>query len=262
MKESTSQSHIVQLAERQLADYDAGTPGMMFADGVTLSEEAAYAVQEQVTCLRERRGEAVIGYKVGCTSKVIQQQFGIDHPMYGRLFASGCHLSGVRLSSASYDNLAIEGELAVRLADDVSGPQMSDEVVREKIKAVFPVIELHNHVFRGAVPSASELIANNGLHAGFVMPTQLRDNCQTVEPKLTILLNGKVEEACGSVELKAGLVSSIRWLAAVLASAGTPLKAGQTILTGSQARLISVNPGTCIVVESSDCGSVDAAILA
>jgi hypothetical protein len=54
----------------------------------------------------------------------------------------------VDLSHASYANLAVEGELAVRLGD-------AAEIAR-----VFPVIELHNYVFRSETPNLQELIAN------------------------------------------------------------------------------------------------------
>ena len=37
-------------------------------------------------------------------------------------------------------------------------------------RAAFPVIELHHYVFRGARKTLPELVANNGLNAGFVPP--------------------------------------------------------------------------------------------
>lgn len=66
------------------------------------------------------------------------------------------HSSGVEFSQASYANLAVEGELAIRLGEDA------------QIARIFPVIELHNYVFRSETPTLQELDANNGLHAGVV----------------------------------------------------------------------------------------------
>ena len=134
------------LAVRQLADYDARTPGQLFSQPVHLTIPQAYALQTEVVRLREQRGEKVIGYKVGCTSRVIQSQLGIDQPIFGRLFATECFRSGVRLSYASYANLAIEGELAVRLARDLSSSPPSEQECLEAIDSVFPVIELHHYV--------------------------------------------------------------------------------------------------------------------
>ena len=108
------------LARRQLADYDHGEPGTAFADGLRLSLAEAYRVQSLVAELRERRGERVIGYKLGCTSPVIRQLMGIGHPVFGRLFDSDRWPSGTSLPATRFAGLAIEGELAVRLAGDLS----------------------------------------------------------------------------------------------------------------------------------------------
>ena len=41
-----------------------------------------------------------------------------------------------------------------------------------QILSVFPVIELHNFVFRAPDKSLSELIANNGLNKGLILSDQ------------------------------------------------------------------------------------------
>ena len=69
------------MAMRQLADYDAKTPGRLSCRPLALTIAQAYAVQAEVGRLRERRGERIIGYKVGCTSKPIQEQLGVQEPI-------------------------------------------------------------------------------------------------------------------------------------------------------------------------------------
>ena len=97
-----------ELAQRMLADYDARTPGQLFGEPLDLTTVQAYALQAEIARLREQRGEKVIGYKVGCTSRPIQTQLGVQEPIFGRLFDTECHPSGVHLSSARYANLAVE----------------------------------------------------------------------------------------------------------------------------------------------------------
>lgn len=81
-RESVSPDAVLRrLAHRQLADYDARSPGSMFAEGdSSLSVEEAYRLQIEVARLRQERGEAITGYKIGCVSRTIQRQLGIDHP--------------------------------------------------------------------------------------------------------------------------------------------------------------------------------------
>ena len=51
-----------------------------------LSVQESYIVQERIAEKRISRGERAIGYKVGCTSRAIQSQFGLNEPILGRLF--------------------------------------------------------------------------------------------------------------------------------------------------------------------------------
>ncbi len=246
-----------ELAERMLADYDARTPGERVGEPLELSTTRAYALQAEIARLREQRGEKVIGYKVGCTSRPIQMQLGVNEPIFGRLFDTECHPSGVHLSSARYANLAVEGEMAVRLSRDLPNEAPSAEEAQEAIALMFPVIELHNYVLPGAWPPAQSLIASNGMHAGFVS-AEAETRCSALASfanNLSIRIN---EVVVGAVEDAASLtcpIESLRWLAGRLAPFGLQLCKGQVILTGSPRRLFPVAPGDRIVVEAPPFGA-------
>ena len=170
MTESRSSvtSQIGQWASRQLADYDARTPGSIFAEGVVLDVDQGCATQAAVAQLRRHRGERIVGYKVGCTSPKIRAQIGIDHCVTDRLYDSEQHASGAVLSRVEYANLAIERELAGEQAREPTESDFSEGEIPACVARVIPVIELHHHVLRGERPSVGELIAHNAIHAGFV----------------------------------------------------------------------------------------------
>ena len=246
-----------EMAHRMVADYDARTPGRLFCEPPDLTTAQAYALQAEIARLREQRGERVIGYKVGCTSTPIQLQLGVTEPIFGRLFDTECHRSGVHLSSARFANLAVEGEMAVRLSKDLPNEPLSDEACREAIAEVFPVIELHHYVLPAAWPPGQWLIASNGLHAGFVL-AETEPRCSGLANfahKLSIRINDVV---VGAVEDAASLtcpIKSLRWLAGRLAQLGLQLCKGHVILTGSPMKLYPVGPGSRIVVEAPPCGA-------
>jgi 2-keto-4-pentenoate hydratase len=157
-------SQVGDLARRQLANYDAHCPGRVFEDAaVSMTIAEAYEVQMQVAALRAARGEPVAGYKVGCVSDAVQRQLGLNRPVFGCLFASEIYRSGAIIDSGAFDCLAIEAEFAARIAVDIPDAAWLREHPERSIAAFFPVIELHNHVFRGATRTAQELIANNAL---------------------------------------------------------------------------------------------------
>jgi 2-keto-4-pentenoate hydratase len=221
-----------------LADYDAHRPGTIFSDPafrLTLAE--AYQVQMRVAELREQRGESIAGYKVGCVSEAVQRQLGIDEPVFGHLFSSEQHRSGVSLDSASFDGLAIEGEFAIRVGG-----------------AGLTVIELHNYVFRA--PSsrhAEELIANNALQAGFILPSEeTHFDPQALDAEtITVIRNGGVLGTANGAALSGGPLASLNWLAARLKDFGKALRPGHIILTGSPLPLYPVEPGDRLEVNCS-----------
>jgi 2-keto-4-pentenoate hydratase len=238
-----------ELARQLLSDYDARAPGRCATEPVTLSASEAYAVQSEIARLRQGRGETVVGYKVGCTSRTIQKQLGVSEPIFGRLFAEECHPSGERLSAARFANLAVEGELAVRLRHGFSGSSATEEACCAAIDSYFAVIELHHYVLPAAWPRLPWLIASGGLHAGCICPNT-GPHTTGMTNRLTVRINDRI---VGDVEDSTGLTQparSLRWLAGRLADVGLRLHPGQLILTGSPLPLYPVCPGNRVVVEA------------
>jgi len=253
-------SMIPHLAPRQLADYDARNPGSVFAEGVVLDAAQGYELQSAVAELRRRRGERIIGYKVGCTSPRIREQLGMDHCVTGRLYDSERHLSGAVLSRSDYANLAIEGELAIELSREPTEDDFSGDGIPPCVARVFPVIELHNHVLRGAEPSAGELIAHNAIHAGFVAGRGVSPKDARGDPSLAIFADGRLLDQCEGPMLIQTIGSSLKWLMEIVRERGDKLSGGQVILTGSIPSLIPIGEGCHIRVHAPPFGAVEVEI--
>lgn len=251
-----------QWASRQLADYDARQPGMMFAEGIVLNVAEGYELQSAVTELRQLRGERIIGYKVGCTSPKIRAQLGINHCISGRLYDSEQHKSGAVLSRKAYANLAIEGELAIELSCEPMPADFSEMNIPACVARVFPVVELHNLVMRGVQPLAGELIAHNALHAGFVRGTGVTHEEAPGEPSLAIFANDRLLEECKGPSLIQTIHSSLKWLMEMVRARGDRLSAGQIILTGSIPSLIPIDENCRIRVDAPPFGRVEVEFIA
>jgi 2-keto-4-pentenoate hydratase len=247
-------AELLSMASCLLADYDARTHGTRFARPIDLDVAQAYELQREIARLREARGEKIIGYKVGCTSKPIREQLGVSEPIFGRIFDTGCFRSGVRLSCTRYANLAVEGELAVRLGKDLCGAAVSEKTCREALEAVFPVIELHHYVLHAASPPGPQLIASSGMHAGLVL-AEAETRCSglaSLRYSLGIQINEVVVGTMGDSALRP--IESVHWLVGRLAQFGLQLYRGQVILTGSPLKLYPVAAGSRIVVEAPPLG--------
>jgi len=253
------------IAARQLDDYDRRHPGLIFAEpDFSLSVEQSYELQFEVARLRERRGERLAGYKIGCISRSMQNQLGLDRPVFGHVWESELHASGSVLGTASFDGLAVEGEFAVRLAADVPSVEWFQHHP-EVLMAGFVVIELHNYVFRGSAANrAAELIANNAIHAGVVLPveeTPLRHADALLGAAVRVLRGGELLGEATGRQLEGGPVPGIVRLVGHLAQHGRRLRRGQLVLTGSPLPLWRVSSGDLIEVQCNEFGKAAKALV-
>lgn len=246
------------IAHQMLADYDATDPGTVFADGLRLSIPDAWRLQTAVATLREQRGETVVGYKIGCVCAGNQKTMGLTHPVWGRLWSTERHGDGVALQKADFANLALEAEFAITLSRAVDLEKASPDELLAAVGAVYPVIELHNLVLRGAAPRGHELIANNGILAGVVSGQGVSDPSTPLTTDLALVFDGETVDSWTSLQWPDDILSAIAWLAEKRAEAGQRLEKSDVILTGAFGPPIPLEDKTRVDVTSSAFGNVSA----
>ena len=235
MKSTPSPHQIEHLAHRQLLDYQSNNPGTCFSEpGFNMTVAAAYHLQDAVTRLRVEAGESVIGYKVGCTGPGTKAQFGMNGPIRGTLFEDEARQNNAVINPNEFCQLAIEGEMAVKVGED------------GQIEAAFPVIELHNFIFRAEQKTLAELIANNGINAGIILPEMDWQNSTKYlykDAQLTLFINGLDIGTTGLWPSDDGPEASVTWLKSNLEDCGIKLKPGSIVLAGTALGLYSVKSG-------------------
>ena len=244
-------------AVRMLADYDAGEPGTIYAEGFRLDLSDAWRLQTAVTRLRERRGEQVIGYKIGCVDPGNRERMGLPHPVWGRLWATEQHFDGAVLEKSKYTNLSIEAEFGIVLSRDIF-PGMSIDDIANSVSAVYPLLELHNLVMRGNAPNGHELVGNNCIHCGVVRGAPVTELLGPRQTALELIFDGKVVDTWDSLNWPDDMLEAVEWLAAKLATNNIALKEGDFILTGAWGPPIPVLENSSVELRSSSFGNVTA----
>ncbi len=236
---------IERLAIRQLEDWVRLTPGTYFGEpGASLSLAEAYQVQERIVELRVANGERIGGYKLGCLGPKIRATFGMDGPIRGTLFSNEFHPSGANLSCAQYANLAIEGEMAIRIG------------AHGAAESVFPVIELHHFVLRSEPRLLQELIVNNGLNAGAVFST-VATQVSAPDGTVDIEINGQPVARTPLWGFPGGLEETLNWLKVHLAAHGLQLEPGQIVLAGTLGDIYPVTQGDRVRVRVAQNSAVE-----
>lgn len=239
---------------RERRQIDILPPELMPAD---LDE--AYAIRKVFEEIeRPRRGE-VVGYKIGLTTPIMQKLCGVDEPCYGAIFASEVHQQQARLATADYCRLGVETEIAVRVGEDLPQGGGRDRVAAavESCMAAIELLEDLRHDYKRL--SAAAMVAGNVWNAGVVLGAPVADwrrlDLAAVTARLTI--NGREIGAGKGADVMGNPLNALAWLADKLAAAGTPLKRGMVVMTGSMVPIQFPAPGDRAVVEVEGLGSAE-----
>lgn len=213
-------------------------------DIAQLTLDEAYAVQDRVIAARTAGGERQVGWKIGCTSRAIQQQFGLSEPIYARIMHPHIHADKHIVSLDACVDCGVEPELVFRIGARLEGTDIDDETLRAAIASASAGIEIHNYRFFHGRPTSQELIASNGIHAALVVSNDRAhvDDDLTTEG-VGLFVNGVLVCSAINAEVMGGPLVSLRWLVNRLTESGRRLEPGQVVIPGSAVNLVAVHAG-------------------
>ena len=243
-------------ANKILEDYDFKNPGVIFKEKKIITNEDALLIQSNVARLREKRGEKVIGYKIGCVSKDTQKKMGFNQPACGYLWKSELYASGVELNKKDYTNPAMEAEFGVILNRDIKPDLASFDYILQSIEGIYPLIEIHNLVFYGNEPYGAELLANNAIHAGVILGSETKLPSDKTETDLKLIYDKEVIDIWTNKIWPNDMLLEIEWLIKEQARKNNYLKKGDLILTGAYGFPVPINEKKLVEVTSSAFGDV------
>lgn len=228
-----------------------------------MSIEDGYRVQSQVHRLLANELGPWVGYKIGCTSEVMQKYLAIPHPCAGGVHASGTHRSGVVLEAADFVRVGVECEIAVRLGKDLvpgDAPFTRDSVAGS-IECYLPAIEIvDDRYVEWEALGAPTLVADDFFAAGIVLgePVARSAVADLLDVQGRALVNGQETGRGTGADVLGHPHNALAWLANHLAGQGTGLRAGEIVMTGSLVKTIWLQAGDEATMEFSGLGSVRA----
>jgi 2-keto-4-pentenoate hydratase len=230
---------------------------------VPISEAEGYRVQRALHDLLRPQVGALVGYKIGCTSPVMQEYIRIPHPCGGGVFEKGVHETGVKLPTANYVRVGVECEIAVKLARDLLPTEQpfTAEWMHEAVEAYFPAIEVvDDRYVKWETLGAPTLIADDFFAAACVLgePVARADAPDLLKVTGRAIINGKEAGRGTGADVLGHPHNALAWLANHLAAEGKGLHAGQLVLTGSLVKTIWLAKGDHVRMELEGLGNVEA----
>ena len=226
--------------------------------------EDAYKIQDALVEKKVQSGLTIKGWKIGLTSKAMQDALKIDIPDSGILFDNMLFDSGDSIPSDRFIETRIEAEIAFCVNKTLKGNINRDEVL-DATDYVFPILEIldtridRKDVNTGQLRTVYDTISDNAANAGVVIGHEKHDpkNFDLRRVGAIVYRNGEVEETGMGAGVLDDPVSGIIWLVKRLSQFNQTINPGEIILSGSFIRPIEARKGDKFLADFGDFGMVD-----
>ncbi len=230
--------------------------------GMTMDD--AYAVQAAFVARKMAVGRVPIGWKIGLTSRAMQDALKIETPDSGVLLDDMRFDDGATVPGGRFIQPRVEAEIAFVMKSPLAGADCTRDDVIGATDYVTPALEiLDTRILRadpdtGQARIITDTISDNAANAGIVLGHQ-RHNWGDFDLRRVgaiVSRDGIVEETGLGAGVLNDPVTSVLWLARRMADYGQSIKSGDIILSGSFIRPIEAPPGTVIKADYGPFGTV------
>ena len=259
MNESDAPIHAA--TRRLAAAARSGTPCQPVRDLLGNTDIAlAYRVQELLNRDRMAGGARVVGRKIGLTSPAVQKQLGVDQPDFGVLFDDMKYRSGDRIPCARLLQPKVEGEIAFILSEDIVGKTLDESRVRAAIEYAVPALEIVDSRVRDWDIKITDTVADNASSGLFVLGEQATKLTDFDPVAVSMeLRNGETVVSTGTgADCLGNPVTAMLWLARTAQEYGSPLRAGDVVLSGALGPMVPVKSGSTVTATFTSLGEVSA----
>lgn len=228
--------------------------GDLPADSIDL----AYAVQQVNVDQWLADGRRIVGRKIGLTSEAVQRQMGVNQPDFGTLFADMSLADGEPIQAGVVLQPRVEAEVALVVNRDLPLADLTLGELTQSIDHLLPAIEVVGSRIEAWDITIVDTIADNASSGAFVLGTRPVDprSVDLYAAGMVLELGGQVRSVGAGAACLGHPYRSALWLARRMAAEGTPLRAGDLVLTGALGPMVTLEPGVSVQASIQGLGTV------
>jgi len=212
-------------------------PSLGLADG--------YAVQQHLVRMLLADGDRISGYKVGLTSKPMQQMIGLDSPDYGPVLASTVYPSGAEVPLRRFIQPRIEAEIVFVLGERLEGPGISVADASRATAGVAAAMEIIDSRIAGWRIKLADTVADLASNGAVAISSRIVPLAGLDTRLIGMLLtrNGELAETGAGAAALGDPLRVVAWLANTLGEHGIALEPGHLVMTGSMHAAVPMAAG-------------------
>lgn len=232
-----------------------------FTHSHDLDVDDAYAVQALSIGRRIKRGERVVGVKMGLTSRAKMAQVGVDSVIWGRLTDAMMRADGSPVSLTEFVHPRVEPEIAFLVGEPLGGKVTGLQAMNAVagVAAAAEIIDSRYENFQFALP---DVIADNSSSSAFVVGDWCDPSTPIANLGITLSVDGRAAEVGSSAAILGNPVRSLVEAARMVAEAGLRLEAGWIVLAGGATAAVPLAAGSSYRVDVATLGRVGFSVIA
>jgi len=251
-----------QLARRRLA----GQLIDALSDSAELDETAAYQVQALLHDRLSKAGQGTVaGFKIGCTTPIMQDYLNIDHPCAGGVMSATVARERGEFAASAQGRIGVECEIAVTLGQELSPASAPHDqhTVRAAVASCHAAIEIVADRYVDFTRlGAPFLIADDFFNAGCVLGSAQADwqGLDLAQLNGQLWVNGELRGSGCGADILGHPLAALAWLANRYAELSWTLPAGCFVLLGSVVQTQWLQAGDTVKIALDGLGEAQATI--
>ena len=230
-------------------------PGMTLADG--------YAVQQGIVRRLLDDGDRVVGYKLGLTSRPMQEMLGVDSPDLAPVMASHLRADSSDIDVTQFISPRMEAEIAFILGSDLHGPDCTPAQVLAATSGVCAALEIVDSRVADWKIKLADTVSDMASCGAIVMSGRVVP-LTDFDVRLTGMVftrNGELVATGAGAAAAGNPAAAIAWLVNTLHPLGEHLHEGQLVMTGALHAAVPVTAGDVFRADFDRLGPVTARMI-
>lgn len=248
-------AHILRGARESFTT--VASPSSLYPD---LTIDDAYEIQQQLIDEWVASGAKIKGFKVGLTSRAMQEQLGVDQPDFGQLLDDMFQNQDTPIRASAYLQPKIEPEIAFVMGSELKGPGVCAAEAEAAVDHVVASLEIIDSRVTDWRITIVDTIADNASSAGVVTgqtPLKLSD-IDLASIKCRLLVDAQPVASGVGQAVMGDPINALVWLANTLGARGIGFRPGDVVMPGSLTAAQPVRAGSVVRAEFDGLGPVTA----